>query len=215
MLFFIAIQAVELTTTSAFAPISTNNIPRSILASTNASPTKKGTQLNYLREEEMDGIATMMDPMEEAFDNMKHPMELMLLSRACIPYVAEGRPAQTTRTIVANNNNNNDDDDDDIDPCEKAFDNMKHPMEILLLNRACIPHVAEGRPAQPKATVCTQTTRTIFANNNKNNNDDDDTIDPMEEAFDNMKHPMELMLLNRACIPYVAEKKIQIQGDHQ
>jgi hypothetical protein len=29
-------------------------------------------------------------------------------------------------------------------------------------------------------------------------------MDPMEEAFDNMKHPMELMLLNRACIPYVA-----------
>ena len=35
-----------------------------------------------------------MDPMEEAFDNMKHPMELMLLDRACIPFVAEGRPAQ-------------------------------------------------------------------------------------------------------------------------
>jgi len=34
--------------------------------------------------------------------------------------------------------------------------------------------------------------------------DMDDFIDPMEEAFDNMQHPMELMLLNRACIPYVA-----------
>ena len=34
--------------------------------------------------------------------------------------------------------------------------------------------------------------------------DEDDFIDPMEEAFDNMQHPMELMLLNRACIPYVA-----------
>ena len=34
--------------------------------------------------------------------------------------------------------------------------------------------------------------------------DDDNFIDPMEEAFDNMQHPMELMLLNRACIPYVA-----------
>jgi hypothetical protein len=33
---------------------------------------------------------------------------------------------------------------------------------------------------------------------------EDDVMDPMEEAFDNMKHPMELMLLNRACIPYVA-----------
>ena len=31
-----------------------------------------------------------------------------------------------------------------------------------------------------------------------------DFIDPMKEAFDNMQHPMELMLLNRACIPYVA-----------
>jgi hypothetical protein len=27
------------------------------------------------------------DPMKEAFDNIQHPMELMLLSRACIPYV--------------------------------------------------------------------------------------------------------------------------------
>ena len=34
--------------------------------------------------------------------------------------------------------------------------------------------------------------------------DEDDFIDPMEEAFDNMQHPLELMLLNRACIPYVA-----------
>jgi hypothetical protein len=34
--------------------------------------------------------------------------------------------------------------------------------------------------------------------------DDDDFVDPMEEAFDNMQHPMELMLLSRACIPYVA-----------
>merc|ERR1712161_111997 len=33
--------------------------------------------------------------------------------------------------------------------------------------------------------------------------DEDDFIDPMEEAFDNMQHPMELMLLSRACIPYV------------
>ena len=33
--------------------------------------------------------------------------------------------------------------------------------------------------------------------------DDDDFVDPMEEAYDNMQHPMELMLLIRACIPYV------------
>ena len=36
------------------------------------------------------------------------------------------------------------------------------------------------------------------------NEDNDYLNDPMEEAFDNMQHPMELMLLNRACIPYVA-----------
>ena len=34
--------------------------------------------------------------------------------------------------------------------------------------------------------------------------DEDDFIDSMEEAFDNIQHPMELMELNRACIPYVA-----------
>ena len=34
--------------------------------------------------------------------------------------------------------------------------------------------------------------------------DEDDFIDLIEEAFENMHYPMELMLLNRACIPYVA-----------
>jgi hypothetical protein len=29
--------------------------------------------------------------------------------------------------------------------------------------------------------------------------EEDDFVDPMEEAFDNMQHPMELMLLSRAC----------------
>jgi hypothetical protein len=33
--------------------------------------------------------------------------------------------------------------------------------------------------------------------------DDDDFIGPMEKAFDNMQHPMELLLLSSACIPYV------------
>jgi hypothetical protein len=40
--------------------------------------------------------------------------------------------------------------------------------------------------------------------NDENIENDENNIDPMEEAFDNMTHPMELMLLNRACIPYVA-----------
>ena len=90
--FIIAIQAFDaITSISAFTTIS--------------SPTTKRTQLNYLQEAELDDLASqvfskgavsreMMDPMEEAFDNMKHPMELMLLDRACIPFVAEGRPAQ-------------------------------------------------------------------------------------------------------------------------
>jgi hypothetical protein len=34
--------------------------------------------------------------------------------------------------------------------------------------------------------------------------DDDYFIDPMKETFDNMQHPMELMLISRECIPYVA-----------
>ena len=33
--------------------------------------------------------------------------------------------------------------------------------------------------------------------------DEVDFIDPMEEAFDNMQHPMELMVLNRAINLYI------------
>jgi hypothetical protein len=34
--------------------------------------------------------------------------------------------------------------------------------------------------------------------------DGEDNKDPMEEVFNSIQHPMELMLLSRACIPYVA-----------
>jgi hypothetical protein len=34
--------------------------------------------------------------------------------------------------------------------------------------------------------------------------DGEDNKDPMEEAFHSIQHPMELLLLGRACTPYVA-----------
>ena len=79
---------------------------------------------------------------------------------------------------------------------------MQHPMELMLLNRACIPYVAENRVISNNNKAMTESP--AIAEQHKDDDDDDFIVDPMEEAFDNMKHPMELMLLNRACIPYVA-----------
>jgi uncharacterized protein Yka (UPF0111/DUF47 family) len=148
---------------SAFAPAAT--LPPTVMKNNN----KAASQLNYLREAESSDFVVQnidnddendIDPMEEAFDNMKHPMELMLLNRACIPFVAEGRPISppvskknhvqtfqtTTKPVVVHQLNSDYDDDSEedfvLDPMEEAIDNMQHPMELMLLNRACIPYVA-------------------------------------------------------------------------
>jgi hypothetical protein len=118
-----------------------------------------GTQLNYIREVEMHGVTLVLDsslsktnkikdclsvldedkdPMEEAFDSMQHPMELMLLSRACIPYVAMSNTNKIKDCLPSLDA---DEDDEDKDPMDEAFDNMQHPMELMLLSRACIPYV--------------------------------------------------------------------------
>jgi hypothetical protein len=80
-------------TSLAFSPA-----PTTIKSANNSlSKNKVTTQLNYIREVDTNKIKDCLsidddaddfiDPMEEVFDNMQHPMELMLLSRACIPYV--------------------------------------------------------------------------------------------------------------------------------
>ena len=84
-------------TINSFTFLSSNNAPRFI------SPiqSKTDTKLFYLKDEATTHVAlectkkvadesrdNFVDPMEEAFDNMQHPMEFMLLNRACIPYVA-------------------------------------------------------------------------------------------------------------------------------
>jgi len=38
---------------------------------------------------------------------------------------------------------------------------------------------------------------TIYDNYNNDDDDDDSFVDPIEEAFDNMKHPMEFMLMSQ------------------
>jgi hypothetical protein len=133
------------TSSLAFSPATISNS----IASASLSKNNKGTQLNYIREVEMHGVALVLDskdclslnkgedknPMEEAFDNMQHPMELMLLSRACIPY-------SSNTNMIKNCLPSLDDDNEDKDPMEEAFDNMQHPMELMLLSRACIPYVA-------------------------------------------------------------------------
>jgi len=200
-----AYGAVTSRTTLAFAPIISSSKKHQRFLAT-ASPVKKGTQLNYFREQVETEAVGIDNPMEEAFDNMQHPMELMLLARACIPYVAENRIAENKATMVMESlkpNENDDKKDSYVDPMEEAFDNnMQHPMELMLLARACILYVAENRIAENKATM------ESLKNPNENDDMKKDTSyvdDPMEDAFDNiMQHPMELLLLSRACIPYVA-----------
>ena len=154
------------TTTLAFSPISSSNNYQRSLAT--ASHSKKGTQLNYLREVEMHGVTL-------AFDS------------------------NTVEQTVSKDNNclKLEDEDGSIDLMEEGFNNMQHPMELMLLSRACIPYVAENRIAENKATM--ESLKTV-----EHKDEDDDFIDHMEKDFDNMQHHMELMLLNRACIPYVA-----------
>merc|ERR1712238_63254 len=100
------------TTAFAFAPvIISNNNHNNAIPQQRASIRQQDSKLNYAQEVQMHGVTLVLeenlsairnpadiphhedkdnfiDPMEEAFDNMQHPMELMLLNRACIPYVA-------------------------------------------------------------------------------------------------------------------------------
>ena len=91
------------TTVFAFVPVLRSN--------SNHKARQQGSKLNYVQEVQMHGVTLILekdlsavrnvadiplhedkddfiDPMEEAFDSMQHPVELMLLNRACIPYVA-------------------------------------------------------------------------------------------------------------------------------
>merc|ERR1712238_228457 len=96
----------------AFTPvISPNSNHNNAILQQRASIRRQGSKLNYVQEVQMHGVTLVLgedlsavrnaadiplyedqddfiDPIEEAFDNMQHPMELMLLNRACIPYVS-------------------------------------------------------------------------------------------------------------------------------
>merc|ERR1712238_186854 len=96
----------------AFAPvISPNSNHNNVIPHQRASIRRQGSELNYVQEIQMHGVTLVLgedlsavrnaadiplhedqddfiDPIEETFDNMQHPMELMLLNRACIPYVS-------------------------------------------------------------------------------------------------------------------------------
>ena len=95
-----AYGAVTSRTTLAFAPIISSSKNHQRFLATASPPVKKGTQLNYLREQVETEAVGIDNPMEEFFDNMQHPMELMLLARACIPYVAENRIAENKATMM-------------------------------------------------------------------------------------------------------------------
>ena len=100
------------TTVFAFTPVIISNSNHNNAIPQQIAPIRQqGSKLNYVQEVQMHGVTLILkedlsavrntaniplhgdkddfiDPMEEAFDNMQHPMELMLLNRACIPYVA-------------------------------------------------------------------------------------------------------------------------------
>jgi hypothetical protein len=98
---------LSVTSSSAFSPAAISNS----ITSSRISNKNKGTQLNYIREVEMHGVSLVLDSSLSNTSKIKDCLSL-------------------------------DNDDDDKDPMEEAFDSMQHPMELLLLSRACIPYAA-------------------------------------------------------------------------
>merc|ERR1712161_17270 len=104
-----------------FAPvIISNNNHNNAIPQQKASIRKQGSKLNYAQEVQMHGVTLVL---EENLSAVRKVADMK--SRRC--FTSQGE---------------DEDEDDFIDPMEEAFDNMQHPMELMLLNRACIPYVA-------------------------------------------------------------------------
>ena len=109
------------TTAFAFAPvILLNSNHNNAIPEQSVSIRRQDSKLNYVQELQMLGVTSVLD--ED---------------------LSAGRKVTEMKSCKYFTSKIEDEDEDDfIDPMEKAFDNMQHPMELMLLNRACIPYVA-------------------------------------------------------------------------
>merc|ERR1712238_470375 len=109
------------TTAFAFAPvIISNNNHNNAIPQQRASIRQQGSKLNYAQEVQMHGVTLVLE------ENL-----------SAVRKVADMKSHRYFTSQVKD-----EDEDDFIDPMEEAFDNMQHSMELMLLNRACIPYVA-------------------------------------------------------------------------
>jgi len=109
------------TTAFAFAPvIISNNNHNNAIPQQRASIRRQGSKLNYAQEVQMHGFTLVLE------ENL-----------SAVRKVSEMKSHRYFTSQVED-----EDEDNFIDPMEEAFDNMQHPMELMLLNRACIPYVA-------------------------------------------------------------------------
>jgi len=111
-----------LTTAFAFTPVLSSNSNHNDIPQQRASIRKQGSRLNYVQEVQMHGVTIVL--MEDL---------------SAVRKVAD---MKSRRYFTTQDEDEDEDEDDFIDPMEEAFDNMQHPMELMLLNRACIPYVA-------------------------------------------------------------------------
>merc|ERR1712161_133709 len=109
------------TTAFAFAPvISSNSNHNNAIPQQRSSIRQQGSELNYAQEIQMHGITLVLGE-----------------DLSAVRKVADMKSRRYFTSQIED-----EDEDDFIDPMEEAFDNMQHPMELMLLNRACIPYVS-------------------------------------------------------------------------
>jgi len=114
------------TTAFAFAPVLSSNSKHNAIHQQRASIRQQSSKLNYIQEVQMHGVNIVL---EEDLSAVRKVADM------------KSRRYFTTQDEDEDEDDNQDE-DDFLDPMEEAFDNMQHPMELMLLNRACIPYVA-------------------------------------------------------------------------
>merc|ERR1712238_623959 len=111
------------TTAFAFAPvISSNSNHNNTIPQQISSKRRRGSKLNYAQEVQMHGVTLVIE------ENLSAVRKVAVM--------------KNRRYFASQVEDEDEDEVDFIDPMEEAFDNMQHPMELMLFNRACIPYVA-------------------------------------------------------------------------
>merc|ERR1712238_532520 len=111
------------TTAFTFGPaISSNSNYNNAILQQRSSVRRQGSKLNYVQEVQMHGVTIVLG---EDLSAVRKVVDI-----------------KSRRYFTSQVQDGDEDEDDFIGPMEEAFDNMQHPMELMLLNRACIPYVA-------------------------------------------------------------------------